>query len=261
MRRSRFATYGLVSIALCGLGAASAEPVLMSMDGQSDSNIQKAESLGHSVTTAFLADINGMTPEALSAYRTIFVSPGFGTGGYNALRDGVRDGGALQRYVADGGTIVLNVAGNFGNQSDIAPGGVDFVRAIHNSEMFASPNHRYLTGATSQNDTYNGHELAPGDFDDWLNTDHGYLTDLRGGTVTILRNALGGSMIEYGEGAGRVIVSTLTVGWASFGESRGKAQDNMIEYSLKTPVPEPTALVLFATISVAVLRRRAGGIN
>jgi hypothetical protein len=257
MRRGCFATWVIGLLTAFGAPIVRAEPVLMALDGQSAHNIEKAQALGHTVTMAWLSDIRNMTPEALASYDAVFVSPGFGNTGYDALRNSVRSGGSLQRYAAAGGTIVLNVAGNFGDQANIAPGGVDFVVTIHNRETFASPSHRYLTGATSEHDDYDGHQLVPGDFNDWINTDHGYLTNLRGQTITILRNTNGSSMVEYGEGGGRVIVSTLTVGWAQFGESRGKAQDNMINYALETPVPEPTTLVLFAAAAVAVLGRRS----
>ena len=38
-----------------------AEPVLMSLDGASSSNIDKAGELGHTVDTAFLTDIRDMS--------------------------------------------------------------------------------------------------------------------------------------------------------------------------------------------------------
>ena len=256
MRRVFLATYVVGLLTVFGAGVARAEPVLMALDGQSSNNIERAEALGHTVSTAWLSDISDMTPEELASFDAVFVSPGFGNRGYDALRNAVRNGGSLQRYVANGGTIVLNVAGNFGDQGNIAPGGVDFFFGIHNQETFASPTHRYLTGATSQDDDYDGAELAPGDFDDWLNTDHGYLTNLQGQTITILQNVNGASLIEYPEGEGRVIVSTLAVGWAQFGGSRGGPQRNLIDYALKTPVPEPTTLALFAVAALAVFRRR-----
>ncbi len=256
MRRVLLATCVVGLLTVFGAGIARAEPVLMALDGQSSNNIESAEALGHTVGTAWLSDIANMTPEDLAPYDAVFVSPGFGNSGYSALRSAVRNGGSLQRYVAGGGTIVLNVAGNFGNQGNIAPGGVGFFFGIHNQETFAGPLHRYLTGEMSQNDDYEGAELVPSDFDDWLNTDHGHLTNLRGQTVTILRNVNGASLVEYGEGDGRVIVSTLTVGWAEFGESRGAPQSNLIDYALKTPVPEPTTLALFAVAAMAVFRRR-----
>jgi len=240
----------LAASLLCGSGVVSAGSALMSTDGVYESNAQKAGVLGHTVTTASLAQINSMTQEMLAEYDMVFISPGFGSIGYDNLRSAVVDGGSLQLYVATGGTLVLNAAGNYGDQDDIAPDGISFDREpMHNSESIMSGSHPYITGVG-----YSGHTLGTADFANWYETDQGQLTNLAPGTTTILANLDGPSLVEYAHGNGTVLVSTLTVGWGEGGEARGTAQDNMINYAVA--VPEPTSICLLALWAAAILTRQ-----
>ncbi len=241
----------VVATATVGVRTASATQVLMSTDGYYTHNVQKAGALGHVVSTASLAQINVMTAEALADYDAVFVSPGFGTTGYANLRSAVVDGGSLQLYVATGGTLVLNVAGNFGYQDDIAPGGVDYVRqGLHDEEYFTRPDHRVLTGTG-----YDGETLMEPDFSAWGRTDHGIIANFAPDATVILSNTDGPVLIEYYVDLGNVLVSTLTVGWATGGEARGKAQDNMINYAVSV-IPEPATICLIGFGAAVVLRRK-----
>lgn len=233
-------------------------PILMATNGQASRNIAAAEALGHQVTTASLADINSKTQDELAGFNAVFVSPDLNNPAYAQLRTGVADGGSLQLYVASGGTLVLNVAGRVGGQQNIAPGGVDYVHgSVHNAETFAAPNHPYLTGQG-----YPGQALTKGDFEFWLNTDHGYLdpASLPQDAITVLTNTNGGSaspidtapsFVEYHHGAGRVIVTVLTIGWAIGGEANGAPQANLIQYA----IPEPATALLFGPIALLAARR------
>lgn len=250
MTALRFSLVLLAAFVLCGSSVAVAGSALMSTNGIYEFNAQKAGMLGHTVTTASLAQINSMTQEMLAAYDMVFVSPGFGSIGYDDLRSAVVDGGSLQLYVATGGTLVLNVAGNYGDQDDIAPGGVSFDREpMHNGEAITSWSHPYITGAG-----YGGHTLGTADFANWNETDQGQLTNLAPETTTILATLDGPSLVEYPHSDGIVLVSTLTVGWAEGGEARGTAQDNMINYAVA--VPEPTSICLLIVGAAAILTRQ-----
>jgi hypothetical protein len=254
MKLTKLTTLAAALVAMF-VSSVSARPILMTLDGEADSNILRAVQLQHTVTGRTLAQINAMTQAQLSAYDTVFVSPDLSLMGYGALRSAVADGGSLQMYVATGGTLVVNVAGRVGSQHDIAPGGVDYVGGTHNNgASFVSAAHPLLTGAG-----YNGHSLNPSDFSMWLHTDHGYidpssLTMERGvaAPIEITENTFGPSVVEYAYGDGRVVLTTLTVGWAMGGQARGDVQDNLINYV----VPEPASLTILAISSMLVLRRR-----
>lgn len=209
-------------------GSAEAGNFLMATDGVSSNNNSKASSLGHTVTTDTLANIVAMMPTALAAYDVVWVSPPNQSAvTYTALKSGVAPGASLEQYVNNGGILVLCLAGNIGNQTDIAPGGVDatlnaFNGIFHEEETFTTPAHPYLTGAD-----YSGAVLAESDFDNWGSTDHGQLTSLPGGATTVLSNTDGPSWVQYPWGCGQVIVNTLTYGWTN----SGIALDNLINYA------------------------------
>ncbi|HYF36711.1 MAG TPA: choice-of-anchor D domain-containing protein [Prosthecobacter sp.] len=207
---------------------ASGAPILMTTENGSSNNA-KAATLGHTVTQMSLAAIAVETPSALAAYKAIFLSPGFSN--YAPLRSGVAANGALERYVYNGGVVVLNVGSNYGNQTDIAPGGVDYVLSYNQAETFAAPSHPYLTGAG-----FAGSALTVGEFNSWGYTDHGSLAGLPEGATTVLRNGNGPTWIEYAWGSGRVIVTSLTYGWG-VGGGRGNPQSNLINYALSLAAP------------------------
>lgn len=241
-----------VAMALCS-SSALARPILMAFDGKSDSNALRAFQLGHTVTGSTLANMNTMTQQQLGQYQTIFVSPDLSLQSYGALRTAVADGGSLQHYVATGGTLVLNVAGRIGSQHDIAPGGVDYVGGIFaNAETIGASTHPLITGVG-----YNGNLLSATDFAMWLHTDHGYIDPASlaalNAPISIVSNQSGPSVVEYQYGQGRVLITTLTVGWAMGGQARGDVQENVINYEV---APEPASLALLGIASLLVLRRR-----
>jgi hypothetical protein len=100
---------------------------LMSTDNASFTNNARATTLGHTVTTNSITGIVGTSVGVLSTYDVIWINPAFGT--YTDLQTGVALGGALEQYVAGGGTLVLHVAGNSISPTDIAPG-VDYLRYL-----------------------------------------------------------------------------------------------------------------------------------
>lgn len=237
---------------------AQAQLFLMSTDNQSASNNNRASVLGFTVTQNSIANIVATPVATLSTFDVIWINPGFGS--YTNLIAGVAPGGSLEQYVAGGGTLVLNIAGNNGNQTDIAPGGVDYDRSsTHNAEAFTTPLHPYLTGVG-----YGGAALTPADFNSWSSTDHGQLFGLLPGTA-VLNNTDGVSFVEYNFGSGVVLLNTLTYGWGS-GGAVGAPRDNLLRYSaFVTPsasaaAPEPATLALLAMgllpVAGAVIRRR-----
>ncbi len=234
-----------VAVLVATAGQAEAGIILMSTNGASSFNNTRASNLGHTVSTNSIAGIVGTPSSTLSGFDVVWINPDVND--YNSLRTGVASGGALEQFVSGGGVLVLNVAGNSGNQNDIAPGGVDYSRATtHNAEAFSSPTHPYLTGVG-----YGGSVLTPSNFVGWGSTDHGTLFNLLAGTTTVLSNTDGPSFVEYQYGNGSVLLNTLTYGWGTNG-ARGPALDNLINYSVfvsqqnsVSPVPEPSSLALF----------------
>ena len=161
--------------------------------------------------------------------------------------------GELTAYVNGGGVLVVNIANNIGSQSDIAPGGVDYDRSfLHESESILAPGHPYITG-----DGYGGSTLAESDFNSWSSTDHGILTALPLNATVILQSSDGPSLVEYAFGNGRVLVSTLTYGWA--GPEAPHA--NLIEYALLlSSLTKPIAITnnLFLNTSPATITGNVG---
>jgi len=243
-------------LALCvllgGAKQVSAGLILMSTDGRSQDNNIVASGLGYSVTTDSLANIVATPVSSLSAFDVVWINPlGFlDSSIYDVIRTGVANGGALEQYVVGGGTLVINIVGNAGNQSDIAPGGVDYDRSTtHNLETFTSPSHAYLTGLG-----FGGYSLQVANFYDWGETDGGTLQNIVAGTTTVLSNADGPSFVEYRWGNGTVILDTLTYGWGfNYDNDSWKTQHNLIDYA--SYVPEPCTLLLLG-LGAVVLRRR-----
>ncbi len=252
MMSSHNTTAFVVALFLFMASSTLAGNILLSTDGVYEDNAQTAGALGYTVSSASLSEIMNMSQATLSNYDAVLVSPGFGSTSYNNLRVAVAFNGSLQEFVSQGGRLVVSVAGNWGDQANIAPNGVDYMRnPLHNAETIQAPNHAYITGIGSS-----GHTLTESTFDNWYQTDHGYLTGLPFGTTTILQNADGASMIEYPVGEGSVVVTTLTIGWSVHENARGDAQENLIDYAMYDPIPEPATLLLFGLGSAVLLRRR-----
>jgi Zn-dependent metalloprotease/subtilisin family serine protease len=146
---------------------------------------------------------------------------------YQNLRTAVTVGQPLEQFVTLGGTLVLNLAGNNGNQTDLGPGGLDYDRTYaHETATIVDPQHPFITGIG-----YGGTALTSNLFNTWSSTDHGNLTGLPVGAVMLLQNSNGTSMVEYPWGAGRVIASTLTYGWAGSTVRFGPAFSNEVLYA------------------------------
>jgi len=213
---------------LLAAGPASAQTCgprefLMTTDGVTHVNNLRAADLGHSVTQRSLADI--LTSSDLDDFDVIWINPG--DPDYDALRTAVADGGPLESWLGSTSRVlVIHVAGNDGDQANIAPGGVDYDRSVtHESESFTTPAHAYLTGAG-----IGGVALATSDFDTWDSTDHGTLLSLPPSTTVVLSNGNGPAWIEYTHVGGLVIVTTLTYGWGCCGAT-GSPLDNLIHYA------------------------------
>lgn len=202
--------------------------------GVVSNNNTTAANEGHAVTADSLANITAMSIGDLLAFDVVWINPPILFSQqpyYDNISAAVTGGGSLEQYAAGGGVLVICVAGSTGNQTDIAPGGLDALLTIdvfgHEDETFTTPAHPYITGAG-----YGGNTLITADFHDWSFTDFGQLTNLPGGATTILSNTDGPSLIEYSWGCGQVIVNTLAYGWTGAGTPEsGPAAENLINYA------------------------------
>lgn len=175
---------------------------------------------------------NSSGEELWASFDAIYFSVAPAVSDYANLRAAVATGGSLEEFASLGGRLVLNVAGNQGDQSNIAPGGLDFSRkyASHNAETFVSATHPYVTGLGY----FGGKPLVESMFDSWGSTDHGTLVNFPAGHTEILENTDGVSMVEYPWGKGKVIVSSLTLGWAAGPEHSAEPLDNQLYYAVDT---------------------------
>ncbi|RJP37716.1 MAG: hypothetical protein C4547_05320 [Phycisphaerales bacterium] len=196
--------------------------VLMSTN-QSTINNPRAQSFGYDVTARSITDI--VASQDLAGFDFVWINPNVSAGDAAQLRAGSAEGGSLDLYAKGGGVLVINIAGNAGDQADIAPGGTDYIRRItHQAEQFTTPDHPYLTG-----EGYNGAALTVEEFNNWNSTDHGWLEGLPD-AVTVLSNPDGPSWAQYDWGSGTVIVTTLTYGWGG-GGGRLNPLDNHLKHS------------------------------
>jgi hypothetical protein len=174
-----------------------------------------------------LAALEASNADTLRAgYRAIYLPSVADDGQLTRVRPLVAVGGVLERFVNGGGTLVLVLTGYTNDQTDIAPAGVDVVRnGPHNQEAILTPTHPYFTGIG-----YNGTPLGVGAFGTWRPTDLGTLGGLPEGAKVLLRNEHGPSLVEYGYGRGRVLVTTLSYGWPGFPSRIGPAWNNLLLY-------------------------------
>ena len=161
-------------------------------------------------------------------YKVIYVAPGLNSEDYGFLQQMVTLNGTIEQFVSSGGVAVINAAGAFGNQPNIAPDGVGFSATAHDSETIEAKaiSHPYITGVG-----FGGDALGDADFDGWQPTDLGTLTGLPEGATVVLTNGDDPSWVEYRHGAGRVIVTTLTYCTSSEPNSQGAAARNLLRYS------------------------------
>ena len=171
---------------------------------QTSAAVSHANSLGLANST-----ISSLTGQNVASFtgKTLVVMPGFGD--YSDLS---ANQSFLTNFVNGGGYLILNVAGNSGNLSDFAPGGIDYINyafggGLHESETIVDASHPYISGSFNPSATV----LSAADFNGWSSTDHGILSGLPGGSTTILNNTDGASLVEYSFGSGHVVASTLDV--------------------------------------------------
>jgi hypothetical protein len=106
----------------------------------------------------------------------------------------------------------------------------------HNAEAIVTPTHAYYTGAG-----YGGVALGGGSFGSWRNTDYGSLLGLPEKATVLLRSEDGPSLVEYAWGRGRVIVTTLSLGWPGLPARVGPVWDNLLRYAAwAAPIASPT---------------------
>jgi len=175
-------------------------------------------------------------------FQVVYVAPGLSAGDYSSLQRLVAPGGFIEQFVSLGGVAVLNVAGLFGDQTNVAPGGIGFQRSSsHNSESIVRPDHPYFDGSG-----FGGDPLSASDFEEWGPTDEGILSNLPGNASILIENSAGPSLVEYVYGDGRVIASSLGYCWQSRPNSDGTAMRNLLRYSVfyqdfaNTPAPTLT---------------------
>ncbi|MBI3784288.1 MAG: hypothetical protein HY270_12905 [Deltaproteobacteria bacterium] len=210
---------------------------------QTDCAFNLATDLGIASGTRLIANLSSSDPAAMFAfYQAIYIAPGLNGDDYAGLQQIVANGRFIERFVSLGGVAVLNVAGTFGDQMNIAPEGVGFVAVRHNSEDIVSPDHSYFVGTA-----FGGEQLEVSQFDSWLPTDEGYLTNIPGQAQILLENSDGPSMIEYTHGNGRVIVSSVSFCWDGRLESDGPPARNLLLYAQfyqgRALTPAPTVTV------------------
>jgi hypothetical protein len=118
----------------------------------------------------------------------------------------------------------------------------------HDRESILLASHPFITGIG-----YGGEALSAADFDDWGNTDDGFINGLPDDARIILRNDLGPSLAEYDYGAGRIIITTVNFCTPGSPGSNGAPLDNLLLYApffnglaqtpglTATPTETPTA--------------------
>lgn len=210
---------------------------------QTDCIFELATSLGFQTAAQQLTGLEIDDPLLdRQLFQVIYVPPDLGLDDYIVLQRLVAPGGVIERFVADGGVAVIHVGGRFGDQQNVAPGGVGFARVrAHDEEFIVEASHPYFIG-----EGFGGVALSEQDFANWGSTDEGVLTNLPADATVLLRNSDGPSMAEYRYGEGRVIVSTLAFCWEGRPRSKGAPTTNLLRYapfflgSAATPAPTVT---------------------
>jgi len=155
---------------------------------------------------------------------------------YNNLFPGGVVHPAITAYVQGGGILSANLtdsASGPGNGGDwfgeTFVGGVQHIFSPSNDDNIAAPSHPIIADALP---CPGGHcaaivDVAPlNDLDDWGFSDHGFFTNLPGGTIVILTQAGGQPVtIEYPFGAGKVIATLTTTEWRYAGDFGGLPQN------------------------------------
>jgi len=185
-----------------------------------DHGMVKTFFASHSYDTVSEAGFAALSAEEMGQYRVVYLEPNWSSYG-NLNQDD------LAAYVQAGGVAVMNIVGYLGSTDDIDPAGTDLYRTrTHDAETILLPDHPYITGQS-----YGGSVLKTSDFNNWYNTDFGWLIGYPSASQVVLQNTDGASWIQYPYGSGQVIVTTLTYGWGS-GGGRGAPLENLVEYAL-----------------------------
>lgn len=177
--------------------------------------------VGWEVTTMPTLEVSGLGTAALAAYDIVWIPA---STNYPALRILVEDGGPVEEFVRNGGTLVVMGVSPDGLWLDVAPGGVE-AKALPADG--AGPveielaDHPLITGEGIGDLT-----LVSSDFDPNQTGGHGTLFNQPegAGTNLITTNQAGAVTLEYHHGAGHCFVST------SFQE-RNVCKDNVLLYN------------------------------
>ncbi len=173
--------------------------------------------------------------EILADFSVVYVAPGLSEGDYGFLREITRPNGFLERFAFFGGVAVIHLSGDGVFEDALAPfpgvgAGIGYRgTASHNRERIALSSHPFVTGIG-----YGGKPLAAADFDQWGNTDDGFINGLENlpePASIVLRNDIGASWAEYEYGAGRVIVTTVNFCMPGSPASMAQPLENLIRYA------------------------------
>jgi hypothetical protein len=191
--------------------------------------------------------------ELQAGFAVLYVATNLSEGDYGFLREISSSGDFLEQFVFLGGVAVIHLSGDGVFEDGLAPspdGGTIGYRGTgsHNRERITLTSHPLITGIG-----YGGEQLSAADFDDWDNTDDGFISGLPAGARVILRNDLGPSLAEYEYGAGRIIITTVNFCTPGSPGSNGAPLDNLLLYApffdglaqtpglTATPTETPTA--------------------
>jgi hypothetical protein len=190
-------------------------------------------------------------------FSVLYVAPGLSQSDYEFLRALSQPSGFLERFVALGGVAVIHFSGDGVFEEFLAPfsgGGTGIGyrgTASHDRERITLTTHPFASGVG-----YGGERLNAADFDDWNNTDDGFISGLESlpeAPAIVLRNDIGPTWAEYEYGAGRVIVTTINFCIPGSPPTMGRPLENLIRYApffnglaqtpglTATPTATPTA--------------------
>jgi len=242
---SSFTLTTLLLIALCSARAvpeaAAGDWLLIEGAGGCSDSVDKTKayltSIGENTTVALPADVAPLSLTDLCvAYDYIYF--GAGVCGSAPLADAALqssvDGGAIESFVAAGGTAIFNMAHNASTSYIGVAGSVFHPHrgdgALSDVPTIVDTDHEYIRG------TFGGRVLTDQDFFNWNNTVHGQLKPPPGYTSSagvnlgsnpmpghynvIITSPTGSSgfdaaLIEYNVAAGYVLADMMTYDWGS----------------------------------------------
>lgn len=169
-----------------------------------------------------------LADEDLGSYAAV-VLPSTQSGSY--YRRLSSNSGKLERYVADGGTLVGHIGtSGYPCTSDFAgsflPKGVGHTLDYYGNVAQVAESHPVLDG------------IGAGALDGWNHSTHGYLTNVPD-DATVVYGVAGNpsdqpAYVEYGHGSGRVLATTQTMEWPFYsGNGTRKLLQNELAYALE----------------------------